>query len=356
MADVLSQNEVESLLSALDPTASSGGGGSSRPTTRNADFNSQISIYDFKRPERVSKEQMRAFRALHESFSREFGAALSGMLRSIIEVKLISVDQLTYSEFVFSLENPTCFNLLESETLEGHIILDISPSIIFPIIDRLLGGNGDSQGSYPNRPLTEIEIRLVSRITGLAIEGIESAWSNLCDWKLKVSQVESNPQLVQIVPPNEVIVLISFEVTMGETRGIINLCIPFNTIEPLSNKLTSDTWSAYKKKSPDLRQQLSLETSVTQSKIHMKVDLDNSKLTTGEVLNLAVGDVIMCNKGSAQSLTVELEGNPVFTAYPGVYKGHKAISIEKMLAIPKDIIEDKVKKAGGLPLEESQIN
>lgn len=344
MADVLSQNEVESLLSALDPSANSSG--PSRPAVRNADFNSQISIYDFKRPERVSKEQMRAFRALHESFSREFGAALSGMLRSIIEVKLISVDQLTYSEFVFSLENPTCFNLLESETLEGHIILDISPSIIFPIIDRLLGGDGNSHGAYPHRPLTEIEIRLVSRITKLAIEGIESSWSNLCDWKLRVSQVESNPQLVQIVPPNEVIVLISFEVTMGETRGIINLCIPFNTIEPIANKLTSDTWSAYKKKTPDLRQQLSLESSVTQSKIKMKVDLDNSKLTTGEVLNLAVGDVIMCNKGSSQSLTVELEGAPLFTAYPGVYKGHKAISIEKMLALPKDIIEEKISNAG----------
>ncbi|WP_298864621.1 flagellar motor switch protein FliM [uncultured Gimesia sp.] len=343
MADVLSQNEVESLLSALDPSASSGGGGASRPSSRTTDFNAQISIYDFKRPERVSKEQMRAFRALHESFSREFGAALSGMLRSIIEVKLISVDQLTYSEFVFSLENPTCFNLLESETLDGHIILDISPSIIFPIIDRLLGGDGNSQGAYPNRALTEIEIRLVSRITGLAIEGIESAWSNLCDWKLSVSQVESNPQLVQIVPPNEVIVLISFEVTMGETRGIINLCIPFNTIEPISSKLTSDSWSAYKKKTPDLRQQLNLEASVTQSKINMKVDLDNSKLTAGEVLNLAVGDVIMCNKGSAQSLTVELEGSPVFTAFPGVYKGHKAISIESMLAMPKDIVEEKIR-------------
>lgn len=354
MADVLSQNEVESLLSALDPSANSGG--ASRPATRNADFNSQISIYDFKRPERVSKEQMRAFRALHESFSREFGAALSGMLRSIIEVKLISVDQLTYSEFVFSLENPTCFNLLESETLEGHIILDISPSIIFPIIDRLLGGDGNAHGAYPNRPLTEIEIRLVSRITKLAIEGIESAWSNLCEWKLRVSQVESNPQLVQIVPPNEVIVLISFEVTMGETRGIINLCIPFNTIEPIANKLTSETWSAYKKKTPDLRQQLSLESSLSQSKINLKVDLDNSKLTTGEVLNLAVGDVIMCNKGSSQALTVELEGAPLFTAHPGVYKGHKAISIESMLALPKDIIEEKISKADGAPVNENQSN
>ena len=120
MADVLSQSEVESLLSALDPTSQSGGSSGS-DNRRNDHLNAQISVYDFKRPERVSKEQMRAFQALHDGFSREFGAALSGMLRTIVEVKLISVDQLTYSEFVFSLENPTCFNLLWSEGLEGNI-------------------------------------------------------------------------------------------------------------------------------------------------------------------------------------------------------------------------------------------
>ena len=120
--------------------------------------------YDFKRPERVGKEQMRALQTLHEGFGRNFGAALSGLLRSIVEVKLTSVDQLTYSEFVFSLENPTCFNLLKAEPLEGNLILDINPSILYPIIDRLLGG-GRETGPLARRPLTEIELRLVSRIT-----------------------------------------------------------------------------------------------------------------------------------------------------------------------------------------------
>ena len=143
MADVLSQSEVETLLAALDPAASEGqSSGGGRP--REDMIDAQVSLYDFKRPERVSKEQMRAFQALHDGFSREFGATLSGMLRTIVEVKLISVDQLTYSEFVFSLENPTCFNLLWSAGLEGSIILDLNPSIIFPIFDRLLfeGGPG----------------------------------------------------------------------------------------------------------------------------------------------------------------------------------------------------------------------
>ena len=125
----------------------------------------------------------------------------------------------------------------DCEGLEGHLILDLNPSIIFPIVDRLLGGGREPGQSFPSRPLTEIELRLVSRITGLAIKGLENAWRNICDLKLSVTQIESNPQLVQIVPPNEVIVLISFEMTMSEMRGIMNLCIPFNTIEPLAGRV-----------------------------------------------------------------------------------------------------------------------
>ena len=114
---------------------------------------------------------MRALQTLHEGFSRNFGAALSGLLRSIVDVKLTSVDQLTYSEFVFSLENPTCFNLIRAEPLEGNLILDINPSILYPFIDRLLGGGRDP-GPLARRPLTEIELRLVSRITNLFLEAV----------------------------------------------------------------------------------------------------------------------------------------------------------------------------------------
>src|ERR1043166_3427985 len=175
MADeVLSQSEVESLLSAMESHAARGGAGgadapfiaSGRPPVRPRE---KVVLYDFKRPERVGKEQMRALQSLHEGFGRNFGAALSALLRSIVEVKLTSVDQLTYGEFVFSLENPTCFNLLRAEPLEGNLILDINPSILYPIIDRLLGGGRDT-GIVSRRPLTEIELRLVSRITHLFLD------------------------------------------------------------------------------------------------------------------------------------------------------------------------------------------
>ena len=292
MAEVLSQGEVESLLAALD---SSPAEQSKRPepiTYASHEMLGQISVYDFKRPERVSKEQMRAFQALHEGFSREFGASLSGMLRSIIEVKLISVDQLTYGEFVFSLENPTCFNLLYSDKLNGHIILDLNPSIIYPIVDRLLGGGKSTNQTYPNRPLTEIELRLVSRITKSAISALENSWINISELKLRVSQIESNPQLVQIVPPNEVIVLISFEITMGEMRGIMNLCIPFNTIEPLTGKLSSDTWSAYTKQQISPEQKAQLEIGIGSAKVKVVATLAETHLSANELINLNVGDVI----------------------------------------------------------------
>jgi len=342
MSEVLSQSEVESLLSALEPRSQPRSGPSAHaPDSRQP----PVGVYDFKRPERVSKEQMRAFQAMHEGFSREFGAALSGMLRSIVEVKLISVDQLTYSEFVFSLENPTCFNLLESAGLDGNVILELNPSIIFPIVDRLLGGGKESRQTHPSRPLTEIELRLVSRITKLAITGLEKAWANLCQLKLRVSQVESNPQLIQIVPPNEVIVLVSFELTMGENRGIMNLCIPFNTIEPLAGKLSSDTWSAYTKRTIDPRQRLNLETGLAQAKVRLSVQLARTTVTTGDMAGLAVGDLILTGKPVDRGIEIAVEGQPLFTGRAGLVRGHKAVEIAGKVARPQELVDNLLTKA-----------
>jgi flagellar motor switch protein FliM len=299
---------------------------------------------------------MRAFQAMHEGFSREFGAALSGMLRSIVEVKLISVDQLTYSEFVFSLENPTCFTLLHSGGLDGNVILDLHPSIIFPIVDRLLGGGKESrQSSYPNRPLTEIELRLVSRITRLATEGLDKAWSNLCDLRLKVVQVESNPQLIQIVPPNEVIVLISFELTMGESRGILNLCIPYNTIEPLAGKLSSDTWSSYTKRSTDTRQKLSLESGLSQAKVKLSVQLARTTVSAGDVASLSVGDLIMTGRDVEQGPEIAIEGCPLFAGRAGLLKGQKAVEILGRLTRPQDTLEKLLEGANSGAGSENRV-
>jgi flagellar motor switch protein FliM len=184
-ADVLSQAEVESLLSAMDGRETDVVADAAISRIRHRD---KISPYDFKRPERVGKEQMRSLQTMHETFGRNFGASLSALLRTIVELKLTSVDQLTYSEFVFSLESPTCFNLINAAPLEGQLILDINLSLLFPIIDRLLGGGNDT--SPPNRrPLTEIELRLVSRITDLFCTELKHAWENVVELDLSIDRV-----------------------------------------------------------------------------------------------------------------------------------------------------------------------
>ncbi len=292
----------------------------------------KVSPYDFKRPERVGKEQMRALQTLHEGFGRNFGAALSGLLRSIVEVKLTSVDQLTYSEFVFSLENPTCFNLLRAEPLEGNLILDINPSILYPIIDRLLGG-GKDPGPLARRPLTEIELRLVSRITNLFLEEMHRAWQNVIHMRLSVERVESNPQLVQIVPPNEVVVLISFELTLQEVRGMMNLCIPFNSIERIGNKLSANSWLAYSRRGATPESLQAIGRGLRRALVEMIVELAESKISTGDMIGLRVGDIITTEKDVREPLDVLVEGVAKFHARPGAFKGRKAIEIDHTVAM-----------------------
>src|SRR3990170_4496422 len=178
--EVLSQTEVENLISTMAADGQEPGAPATAPAAAHAPhrYRERITTYDFKRPERVGKEQMRALHTMHEGFGRNFGAVLSALLRSIVEVKLTSVDQLTYSEFVFSLENPTCFNLVNAPPLEGQLILDINLSLLYPIIDRLLGGSSE-QSPPIRRPLTEIELRLVSRITDLFLAELKHAWENV---------------------------------------------------------------------------------------------------------------------------------------------------------------------------------
>jgi flagellar motor switch protein FliM len=242
-------------------------------------------------------------------------------------VKLTSVDQLTYGEFVFSLENPTCFNLLRAEPLEGNLILDINPSILYPIIDRLLGGGKDA-GPVSRRPLTEIEVRLVGRITNLFLQELKHAWEGVLPLKLAVERVESNPQLVQIVPPNEVVVLISFELTLGELRGMINLCIPFNAIERVSSRIAANSWVTYGKTTATPQTRTAVSQRLDGAHVELVVTLAETKITTSDLIGLRVGDIITTEKDVHQPLDVAVQGTTKFQANIGAFKGCKAIRIE----------------------------
>jgi flagellar motor switch protein FliM len=334
--DVLSQSEVESLLSALDVGSGKPADAAPGPNgVRSSRLREKVTTYDFKRPERVGKEQMRALQTLHEGFGRNFGAALSALLRTILEVKLTSVDQLTYSEFIFSLENPTCFNLVRANPLEGHLILDINPSILYPIIDRLLGG-GKESGPPARRPLTGIELRLVGKITDLFLQELQRAWENVLELDLTVERVESNAQLVQIVPPNEVVVLISFELTLGDVRGMMNLCIPFNSIERIGNKLLANTWTTYGRRERNDDHVRQITRNLRTAPLTVSVELAHTTISTGDLVGLRVGDIITTEQDCHAPLLVNVEGIPKFRALPGLFKGRKAIQVDEVIEPEKE--------------------
>ena len=334
MPDVLTESEVESLLAALEPD----GPAATAPASRGSAESGGVALYDFKRPERVSKEQIRALRGLHEGFSREFGAGLSNLMRTIVEVKLVAVDQLTYGEFVFSLENPTCFNLLRAGGLDGHMVLELSPAVVFPLVDRLLGGGrGAAAGDPPpDRPLTEIENRLVSRMTALAVSSLERTWESLIPLQLALIQTESNPQLVQVVPPNEVVVLVAFELTLGEARGMMNLCLPFNTLEPVAGQFSGETWSTYGKRSADPREKIVLDRGVSRARVPMGVTLATTTLTARDLADLTPGDVILTECDSRGTLELRVGDKPAFRCRPGALRGHKAVRVTGPVLKPVD--------------------
>ncbi len=349
--DSLNRDEVEELLRSMDSGESKkkpadqddAGGEANTADAAPADVDAaaeamlagmkksaaprqRVIAYDFKRPERVGKEQMRALQSMHEGFARNFGASASALLRTIVESKLISVDQLTYSEFVYSLEIPTCFNLLRPAPLEGNWILDISPSILFPIIDRMLGGSASSDSAL-KRPLSDIELRLTSRITNTFLRELSDAWANTIKIEFEVQRVESNPQLVQIVPPNEVVILVSFEITMGKARGMVNLCIPFNTIERIGSKLSNNTWVGYasSRANESTRQQIS--ELLGESKVELISTVATSTIKAVDLLNLQVGDIVTTEKDVSLPIDIEVEGVGKFLGRPGAFKGKKAVEV-----------------------------
>ena len=334
MADVLDQSEVDALLAAVE----SGGVESATEDISGGDAGGrkEIQSYDFKRPERVSKEQMRAIEGIHESFARTFGAGLSGFLRTIVEVRVATTEQLTYSEFIHSLPNPTNFNLLKAEPLEGQICLEISPLIIYPIIDRLLGGS-NTELFIPQRPLTVIEQRLVGRITGRALTALTEAWSDLVDVKFAITEVESNPHLVQIVAPNEIVVVIGFEIKMSGRAGTMSLCIPFPVIEPVMDKIVTQGWLAYQRQSAAEDKSEDIGRGLAATSVTVQAYLAETTITVRELLALQPGDIIQTTKPVQSEVILQVEGENKYAGHLGRHKDHLAVRIARQAEVEEPL-------------------
>lgn len=347
MADVLSQDEVDALLSSVDDGGSDfgdfGGGVSGGldsgasvgaalgggPDSVGAPIQAaEVAIYDFKRPERVSTDQIRSMEMLHEVLARKLGASLSSYLRTIVDVKLASVEQLTYQEFIMSLPNPTCFNLLSCEPLDGQMVLEINPSIVYPILDKLLGG-GNTDVHIPEREMSEIEWRLIGYMSDETLRFLQEAWQPILHIDFKVTAREANPQLMQIVPPNEVVILVCFEVKMAESSGMLNICVPFPVVEPvMANFSTIQTWFTSRRSSDVDADERKLAEGVNKVDLEVVTYLAKTRMSMHQLLNLKPGDIVTTKKKTNESLLMTIDGKPKYRGSSGLFGNQKAFKIE----------------------------
>lgn len=309
MADILSQEEVDLLLTAVSE------GGVDEDISSRED-EPILSTYDFRRPERVSKDQLKGLQSLFEAFARELGIALPPFLRSVVRVDLVSIDQLTYDEFILSVARPTSMSIVDMSPLDGRAVIELSPSVVFPVVDRVLGGRGATLSSP--RELTEIEDRIVYRIVLMILDSWKRAWEHLIEFKMGVVNQESDPLIVQIVAGSEMVILVGYEVYIGETVGSMNMCVPLLVLNPVLDQISSQ--AHYQRAvTPDAMEHTreQIQRVVRRTRVPVEPVLGQTRLMLSDIARLQVGDVVPLDTSPQAPIPVRVGGVTRFLAQPG---------------------------------------
>jgi len=309
MGEILSQEEIDALLRAL-----SSGAAEAEKIKEEAKPEVRLKVYDFRRPEKFSKDQIRTFHMIFSTFARLGATNLAGFLRSRLQVDLVSVDQLTYDEFVRSVPSPTFVCVFSIPPLEGHCVLQMSLDIVFLMLDRLLGGVGAPPGNL--RPLTEIENRIMLEVVERLMSALKEAWANIYQIDPRVENLESNLEFVQIVSGNDMVVLFSFEVEVGERSGVMTVCIPYIVVEPIAQKLSASLWFA-SRKSYDARAQENIKHWLQRVRLPVWVKLGEARIRLRELLALEVGDVLLLDRRVHEPLEVYVGKRVKMRGLPG---------------------------------------
>ena len=321
MNEVLSQDEIDQLLQAISTGESEAD--EFKPVTDTR----RIKIYDFRRPDKFSKEQIRTVSNMHETFARLTTTSLSAQLRTLVHVHVASVDQLTYEEFIRSIPTPTTLAVINMDPLKGNAVLEIAPEITFIIIDRLFGGSGDTGGKV-NRDLTDIEQSVMEGIIVRILANMREAWTQVIDLRPRLQQIETNPQFAQIVPPSEMVILVTLEIKIGEEAGMMNICIPYITIEPIVSKLSSSFWFSSVRRSSTTQYLGTLKEKLADVEMELVADIGSINVPIRDVLSLRTGDVIRLNTIKVgEPLTLSVGSKKKFYCQPGVVGKKVAVQI-----------------------------
>jgi len=285
-----------------------------------------VHLYDFKHPDRVSKDQLRTLRTIHEGFARTFSTYLSTILRTMVDINLLSIDQVAYSEYMMSLSEPSCIYILNSKNLEGRSILELNPQLAMMIVDRLLGGTGKAIISEM-REITLIEQNIVRKTIERALDILNEGWNGIYPIDLEYDGFESNPQFVQIAPASEVAVIIFFEILIREMTYPLNICFPYYVLEPLMPKLTVQGWFAQTKRKVVEDSSEIIANRLTFSKVPLRAKLGEARISLKELVNMRKGDIITLNTKTTDDLPIIIKDKIKFFGQAGTVGSKRAVKI-----------------------------
>jgi flagellar motor switch protein FliM len=319
---MLSQYEIDAILNSLSTPAESEKQSSPAKGTR-------TKLYDFRRPDKFSKENLRTLRMVHETFSRTFSSALSSYLRAGVQIHLSSVEQLVYDEYIQQLPDPTLISVINLAPLPGRALFEVNLDIAYVMLDRLLGGSG--VGPARTRELTDIEYSLFRNLTGYFLGAYREAWASIVPLAPELDDIVLNPQFVQAALPGDMAVFVLLEAKILEKSGTITICIPHTVLEPIMDRLRAQTYFTSSRRASTATARPELEGQLGKVKLDMAVELGKASLTFRELLDLRAGDVIRLEAGLEDELLVRVEGRPKHLCRPGVIGRSMGVQITKTL-------------------------
>ncbi|NLJ74838.1 MAG: flagellar motor switch protein FliM [Firmicutes bacterium] len=307
MHDILSQEEIDLLIQAA--TASKA------DEEDYLEEEGQDVLYDFSKPNKFSKEHIRGLQRIFEQFSRTYAGLMSAKLRNRLELKVHSIEQLTFGDFVRSLPNPSVLSVLSVEPLEGNVVVQLTPDIAFLLHDRLCGGNGEL--IERTRGLTDIEIAVLRRqVISVFCSLLRDAWQDVRDINFELEYIESNPQFLQVASDRDVIALVTLEFELNGLQDMVSICLPYRTLEPVMKDLTQARMFESLKR-PDPARVEQLKKRVRSAVLPVEVELGQTTVSVQDLLELEVGDVIPLQKRRNETLDVKIGSLTKFKGTPG---------------------------------------
>ena len=322
MGDVLSQNEIDNLLQALSS------GELDAEEIKDSD-EKQIKNYDCARPAKFSKEHLRTLEIIFEHYGRLLSTNLPVYLRKAIQVEVMNSEAVSYSEFSNALSNPVLLGIINFAPLKGNIILEIASNLGYAMVDRMLGGEGEPLEK--TREFSEIELLIIERILTVCVNLLHEPWENVVDIHPRLERIETNSQFAQIISPSEMIAIVTINIKIGDVEGLMNVCLPYLTLEDIMDKLNTKYWYSTMQDKDEQQYVDAIETLISKAPIPMKAVLGNSTISVSDFSGLQVGDIIRLDTKVNQELDVFVGNIKKFTALPGSSGDKYAVRITSVI-------------------------